>query len=138
MSLKNQGILHIGTYNDNSREYHIDARGKDLASIMRAIDPEDVTPEETSSSSAPDVRSEKSFFSRITQAAFEKGVAQQVEDELRSASVSAPKLVKALNMNDALGYTDTKNLNSIDLYDLLNDHYHLPFKPRAFQTARSK
>lgn len=38
MSLKNHGILNIGTYNDNSREYHIDARGKDLSSIMRAID----------------------------------------------------------------------------------------------------
>ena len=40
-------------YHDNSREYHIDARGKDLASIMRAIDPEDVTPEENPSKEQP-------------------------------------------------------------------------------------
>ena len=37
MSLKNQGgIINIGTYNDNSREYNIDARGKDLSSILKA------------------------------------------------------------------------------------------------------
>ncbi len=47
MSLKNQGgIINIGTYNDNSREYNIDAHGKDLASVMRAIDAEDITPTE--------------------------------------------------------------------------------------------
>ena len=36
-------------YHDNSREYNIDARGKDLASVMRAIDTEDITPSEDSS-----------------------------------------------------------------------------------------
>ncbi len=36
-------------YHDNSREYHIDARGRDLSEIMRAIDPEDITPSEDSS-----------------------------------------------------------------------------------------
>ena len=55
MSLRNQGIISIGTYNDNSREYHIDARGKDLASIMRAINAEDIEPvqEETKPSGLP-------------------------------------------------------------------------------------
>ena len=125
-------------YHDNSREYHIDARGRDLSEIMRAIDPEDVTPEDASSSSAPDVRSEKSLFCRITKAAYEKGVAQQVDDELRSATVSAPKLIKAINLNEALGYLDTKDLFSTDLYDMLNEHYHLPFKLRTFQDNRGK
>lgn len=46
MSLKNQGILSIGTYNDNSKEYNIDARGKDLAAVMRTIDTEDIQPVE--------------------------------------------------------------------------------------------
>ena len=41
----------IGSYTDNSREYNIDARGKDLASVLRAIDAEDVTPEDLSSNS---------------------------------------------------------------------------------------
>ena len=44
MSLKNNGILNIGTYNDNSREYHIDARGKGLAEIICAIDAKDIEP----------------------------------------------------------------------------------------------
>ena len=58
----------IGSYTDNSREYNIDARGKDLASVLRAIDAEDVTPEDLSSntpefnsgssSPAPDNRQE--------------------------------------------------------------------------------
>ena len=140
MSLKIQGeIVNIGTYNDNSKEYHIDARGKDLASVMRALDAEDITPaDDLSSSVIPESNSGKSLFCRITQAAYDKGVAQQVDDDLRSASVSAPKLVKALNTNDALGYTDTKNLPSTKLFKMLNEHYELSFDVRAFQIARSK
>lgn len=91
-------------------------------------DIEDVTPVET-----PD-----DLFCRITKEAYEKGKAQQVENELLSACVSAPKLVKAIRTNEALGYLDTKDLPATDLYNLLDEHYHLPFKPRAFQNARSK
>lgn len=78
------------------------------------------------------------LFCRITKAAYDKGVAQQVDDDIRSACVSAPKLVKALKTNDALGYTDTNNLNSSDLYDMLNEHYGLPFKKHQFTVCRSK
>ena len=92
---------------------------------------EDITPVQEK----PD---KKGLFCRITKAAYEKGVAQQVEDDLCSACVSAPKLVKALNTNDALGYTDTKNLYSSELYDLLDEHYGLPFKKHQFTVCRSK
>ena len=45
MSLKIQGgIVSIGTYNDNSREYNIDARGRDLSEVIRTIDTQDVVP----------------------------------------------------------------------------------------------
>ena len=81
---------------------------------------------------------ESDFFCRITKHAIDSGHAQEVEDELRSASVSAPKLVKAIKTNEALGYLDTQNLSSTELYDLLNEHYHLPFKVRVFQNYRSK
>ena len=47
----------IGSYTDNSREYNIDARGKDLASVLRAIDAEDVTPSEDFSSVRPEFNS---------------------------------------------------------------------------------
>jgi len=47
MSLKIQGgIVNINEYHDNSTEYNIDARGKDLASVMRALETEDITPAE--------------------------------------------------------------------------------------------
>ena len=118
-------------YHDHSREYNIDARGKDLAEVLRACEAEDIT-------TVQEEKPAKGLFCRITQAAYNKGVAQQVDDELRSASVSAPKLVKALNTNEALGYTDTKNLPSTELYRLLDEHYDLAFDVRAFQIARSK
>ena len=94
--------------------------------------------EKDSSSVTSECHSDTALFCRITKAAYEKGVAQQVDDELRSACVSAPKLVKALKTNDALGYTDTKDLYSTDLYHMLDEHYHLPFKLRTFQDCRNK
>ena len=90
------------------------------------------------SSTAQDVSSGKKLFPRITQAAYDKGLAQIVEDELRSACVSAPKLIKAIRINEALGYLDTKNLNSKKLYDMLNVHFGLTFKPHTFAVYRSK
>lgn len=78
------------------------------------------------------------LFCRITETAYREGKAKQVEDDLRSACVSAPKLIRAINLYEALGYLDTKNLSSTNLYNLLNEHFGLAFKPRAFQTARSK
>lgn len=78
------------------------------------------------------------LFGRITQEAHDKNKAQAVENELRSASISAPKLVKAIRTNEALGYLDTQNLSSKDLYDMLNEHFGLSFTLRNFQTYRSR
>ena len=78
------------------------------------------------------------LFPRITKAAYDAGKAESVEADLRSASVSAPKLIKAIRLNERLGYLDTQNLTSTELYDLLNDHFHLSFKLRTFQDHRSK
>lgn len=52
--------------------------------------------------------------------------------------MSAPKLIKAIRTNEALGYLDTKNLSSTELYNLLNEHYELPFKYRQFAQERNK
>lgn len=42
MSLKIQGgIVHIGTYNDNSKEYHIQANDSNAADILRQLENED-------------------------------------------------------------------------------------------------
>ena len=76
------------------------------------------------------------LFCRITKAAYNEGKAEQVDDDLRSASVSAPKLVRALNLNEALGYLDTKNLSSKDLYDLLDEQFDLKFGLDNFRKYR--
>ena len=124
-------------YHDNSTEYNIDARGKDINTIMHACE-ENYTPSSSSPAASVSSQSPSPLFPRITKHAYDKGVAQNVDDELRSASVSAPKLVKALNLNEALGYVDTKNMSSNDLYDMLDECYDLSFKPRCFRNYRSK
>lgn len=78
------------------------------------------------------------LFCRITHEAYEKGKAMEVENALRSARKSAPKLVKAIRLYEALGYLDTANLNSTELYEMLNEHFGLSFRLRAFQLARSR
>ena len=93
---------------------------------------------DASLSSATSVSSEKNLFCCITQAADDKGVAQIVENELRSAAVSAPTLIKTIRTNEALGYLDTQNLSSRALFGLLNNHFGLPFKERCFMYYRSK
>ena len=82
--------------------------------------------------------SNSSLFSRITQAAYDKGVAQTVEDELRGACTSAPKLIRAIRFNESMGYLNTQNLSSAFLYRLLDEHFGLAFKLRTFQDYRSK
>ena len=77
-----------------------------------------------------------SLFSRITPQAYAEGRAQSVEDELRLASIHAPSLIKAIRTNEALGYLDSKNLQTTILFDLLNAHFHLPYKYGNFAKYR--
>ena len=99
---------------------------------------EDIEPADELSTNSKAADSDKKLFPRITKHAYELGKAQEVEDELRSASVSAPKLVRAIKTNEALGYLDTQNLSSTELYDLLNEHYALSFSVSNFRRYRSK
>ena len=102
------------------------------ATNFYAAQPAEPTVTEPAAEPTPNV------FCRITDLAHQEGKALIVENELRSACVSAPKLVRALRTNEALGYLDTQNLSSRDLYDLLNEHYGLAFKQRNFDHYRSK
>lgn len=79
------------------------------------------------------------FFCCITQEAIRTGKAQQVENELSGAAKStAPKLIAALRTNEALGYVDTKNLTSAELYAMLNRHFGLKYSQRQFTRARNQ
>lgn len=100
--------------------------------------PAPAAPKPECSDAQQDIAETDSLFCRITQDAYDKGMAQQVENELRSACKSAPKLIKAIKTNEALGYLDTKNLSSKELYDLLNEHFGLSFESRNFRYYRSK
>lgn len=77
------------------------------------------------------------YFSCITEYAIVSGHAKEVENELKSACVSAPKLMKCINTNEALGYVDTKNLQTSTLHRLLNEHFHLKFGPRNLSKYRT-
>ena len=87
---------------------------------------------------ANDANDAQNFFCRITDEAREKNKAKALEEELRRACISAPKLMAAIRTNEALGYLNTQNLSSKDLYDLLNEHFHLPFQLHNFTKYRSK
>ena len=94
--------------------------------------------EKESSSVASECHSDTHLFSRITPQAYAEGRAQSVDDELRLASIHAPSLIKAIRTNEALGDLDTTNLQSSELYHLLDDHYHLQFKQRNFTKYRNR
>lgn len=81
---------------------------------------------------------QRNFFCRITDEAYEKDRAKAVEEELRRACISAPKLIAAIRTNEALDYLDTQNLSSSELYKLLDEHFHLPFQQHNFTKYRSR
>ena len=120
--------INIGTQNNNYGTVNYN-----YYTVTSA--PQAVTPEaETTTAEEPTLN----VFCRITDEARKAGKAQAVENELRSACISAPKLIKAIRTNEALGYLDTQNLSSKDLYELLDEHFHLPFTRHNFTVYRSK
>lgn len=89
-------------------------------------------------SSQTSVGASDSVFCLLTDQCRKEGKTEIVEAELRSACISAPKLIKAIRTNEALGYLDTKNMSSQALYNALNDYFGLPFKAHNFAKYRSK
>lgn len=87
-------------------------------------------------SSQTSVGASDSVFCLLTDQCRKEGKAQEVENELRSACVSAPKLIKAIRTNEALGYLDTKNMSSQALYNALNDYFGLKYTVRNFTKYR--
>ena len=90
-------------------------------------------------SSQTSVGTSDSVFCLLTDQCRKEGKTEIVEAELRSAAKeSASKLIATININEALGYLDTKNMSSQALYNALNDYFGLPFKAHNFAKYRSK
>ena len=136
MSLNIQGgIVNINQYHDNSTEYNIDARGKDLAAVMRAIDAEDVTPVQEEK---PD--NGKDHFPYLTKKCFEQKQVDAVEAEIQAAKTgTAEDMWRTLWDNENMGYLNVKHINATSLYHDIEKWYgKLPYKERNFRDARNK
>lgn len=136
MSLNIQGgIVNINEYHDNSTEYNIDARGKDLAAVMRAIDAEDITPVQEEK---PDNGND--HFPYLTKKCFEQKQVDAVEAEIQAAKTgTAEDMWRTLWDNENMGYLNVKHINATSLYHDIEKWYgKLPYKERNFRDARNK
>lgn len=124
MSLKIQGgIVNINEYHDNSREYHIDARGKDISSVMRALEAEEV---------APIVQEEKSSTKNTTlpflvpeKLAALGTYSEEEFDTMYHDAVKggAPKLAKFIKHYRELEVFNTKDYNKKETFEELKAYF---------------
>ena len=122
MSLKIQGgIVNINEYHDNSTEYNIDARGKDLAEVLRACQTEDVSP-------VQEVKTEQKqtlpflVIDKLT----ELGTYSILEFEVlyhEAVKGGAPKLAKFIKHYRDLKVLDTKGLNKKETFEQLKTFF---------------
>lgn len=122
MSLKIQGgIVNINEYHDNSTEYNIDARGKDLAEVLRACQTEDITP-------VQEVKTEQKqtlpflVIDKLT----ELGTYSISEFEVlyhEAVKGGAPKLAKFIKHYRELKVLDTKGLNKKETFEQLKTFF---------------
>lgn len=116
---------------------YIDIHDNTHCTIYATEAPEATQEKPSEVSSQTSVGASDSVFCLLTDQCRKEGKAQEVENELRSAAKgSASKLIATININEALGYLDTKNLSSIELYNRLNEHFGLKFKYQNFVKYR--
>ena len=122
-------------YHDHSREYNIDARGKDLAEVLRACEAEDITPVQEEK---PDNGND--HFPYLTKKCFEQKQVDAVEAEIQAAKTgTAEDMWRTLWDNENMGYLNVKHINATSLYHDIEKWYgKLPYTERNFRGARSK
>ena len=112
----------IGSYTDNSREYNIDARGKDLSSILRAIDAEDITPSEDSPSVTSEFDSDISnsiiFTKKAKQEHKEVLIIQALQKSVQGRKDKTRAFVQELHDWQKQAYVDA-HYNARVMYDEL-------------------
>ncbi|MBQ6791534.1 MAG: hypothetical protein IJP76_08865 [Paludibacteraceae bacterium] len=122
-------------YHDNSREYNIDARGRDLSEVIRTIDTQDVVPVQEEK---PESKSE--HFPYLTQKCFDEKRVSTIEAEIQAARKgTAEDMWRTLWNNENLGYVAVQYINATTLYREIEKWYgELPYKERNFREARNK
>ena len=111
-------------YHDHSREYNIDARGRDLTEILRACEAEDIVPSEEIVPNQPAEKTPLPFFvpagltelKTYSEAEFET----LYHDAVKSG---APKLAEFIKHYRDLKVLDTKGLNKKATYDVLKAYF---------------
>ena len=121
-------------YHDNSTEFNIDARGKDLASVIRACQTEDITP--LSSSGAPDFSSEIPDSIIFTKKAHQEhkipAIVQALQKSIIGRKDKTRALVQELQSWQNDGYVDA-HYNARVMYDELNKITPLTFEYDTFR-----
>ena len=121
-------------YHDNSTEYNIDARGKDLASVIRACQTEDIQP--LSSSGAPDFSSEIPDSIIFTKKAHQEHkiptIVQALQKSIIDRKDKTRALVQELQSWQKDNYIDPQ-YNAQVMYDELQKILPLPFGYDAFK-----
>ena len=118
MSLKIQGgIVNINEYHDNSTEYNIDARGKDLAEVLRACQTEDITPVQEIKTAE-----KQTLPFLVIEKLAELRTYSVLEFEAlyhEAVKGGAPKLAKFIKHYRDLKVLDTKDLNKKETFEQL-------------------
>ena len=121
-------------YHDNSTEFNIDARGKDLASVIRACQTEDIQP--LSSSGAPDFSSEIPDSIIFTKKAHQEHkiptIVQALQKSIIGRKDKTRALVQELQSWQNDGYVDA-HYNARVMYDELNKITPLTFGYEVFK-----
>ena len=122
-------------YHDNSREYNIDARGRDLASVLQACEANDIEPVKEEK---PDV--DTNYFPYLTKKCIEQQRVDAVEAEIQAARKgTAEDMWRTLWNNENLGYLEVEYIDATKLYRDIEKWYgKLPYTERNFRGARNK
>lgn len=121
-------------YHDNSTEYNIDARGKDLTSVLQTIQTEDVA----SAEDKPEQKSE--YFPYLTKKCIEQKRVDAVEAEIQAARKGTTEdMWRTLWNNENMGYIEVEYIDATTLFRDIEKWYgKLPYKERNFREARNK
>lgn len=117
-------------YHDNSREYNIDARGRDISSILRACEAEDITPvqEEELTETIESII----FTKKAKQEHKEAYIIAALQKSVQGRNDKTRAFVQELQRWQKDGYVDA-HYNAQVMYDELAKIIPIPFGYEVFK-----